>query len=111
MDTVVMSDDLARAALAPALEKRMMDGDAARGIDNAAFAPTSPHPQIVIPAVPPPTFWQGVLDDLHVNLSGLVLFACVVIGIIWPDQKPKTDQIAVAAATYLFASAKNKPNA
>jgi len=48
------------------------------------------------------------MADVHVNASGLLLFGCIAVGIIWPETKPKADAIAAAAGSYLFASAKAK---
>lgn len=55
-----------------------------------------------------PPFWQGVLDDLHVNLSGLVMFSCMAVGVIRPQYTDQCTKLAALAATYLFSSAKAK---
>jgi hypothetical protein len=56
----------------------------------------------------PKPFWQGVLDDIHVNASGLFMFACGALAIFWPEHKDQFQELTVLGATYLFASAKNK---
>ena len=47
-------------------------------------------------------------DDIHVNASGAVFFVCELVGIIWPEAKPKAQAIAMAAGIYLFGAAKSK---
>lgn len=75
---------------------------------------TAPPPEAVVTekastttTVSPP-FWQGMLADIHVNASGLLMFVCLSIGVAYPDLKPKCTEIAALAGTYLFASAKAK---
>ncbi|HUD81968.1 MAG TPA: hypothetical protein VMQ67_00630 [Candidatus Saccharimonadales bacterium] len=55
-----------------------------------------------------PPFWQGVLADIHVNASGLVMFGVFALGIIKPQYADQCTKIAALAATYLFSAAKNK---
>ncbi len=59
------------------------------------------------PDAPRKSLSSVILDDLHVNASGLVMFACIAIGIFWPSHKPQFDQISIAAASYLFAASKH----
>ena len=59
---------------------------------------------------PPPTFWQGVLKDVHVNASGLIMFGCGACAIFIPSHKEQFEDLAALAATYLFSAAKNKSN-
>ena len=58
----------------------------------------------------PKPFWQGIIDDIHTNGSGLVIFACIAVGIIWPEYKEKCSALSTAASIYLFGASKNKNN-
>lgn len=103
----------------------------ATAIPNSAPDPLPPTPPGAIPSLAPivpippqsvvtekasttttttisPPFWQGVLSDVHVNASGLLMFVCLSIGVAFPELKPKCTEIAALAGTYLFASAKAK---
>jgi hypothetical protein len=60
----------------------------------------------VVPVAPAKVPWLN--SQAHITLSGLAMFIFMAIGIIWPQYKPKADELAVAAGTYLFASAKAK---
>ena len=54
---------------------------------------------------------RGFTRDLHTNVSGLVLFSVLTVGICWPSHKAQCQEIAVQAGIYLFASSKAKPTA
>jgi hypothetical protein len=56
----------------------------------------------------PKPFWNGVLEDIHVNASGLFMFVCLGLAIFLPAYKSQLNELAALGATYLFASAKNK---
>lgn len=71
-------------------------------------APVASPGSILASPAGAPGFWRGVIDDIHINASGAVLFACVCGGIWLPSHKAEFDQTAAAAAGYLFASAKQK---
>lgn len=55
-----------------------------------------------------PTFWQGMIDDIHVRASGLFIFVCLGVGVFYPELKPKMTELVALAATYLFGSAVTK---
>lgn len=48
------------------------------------------------------------MDDVHVNLSGAVLFGCAIGAIWFTAHKQEFAETATAASMYLFASAKAK---
>jgi hypothetical protein len=69
------------------------------------YGPLPPEPPSAQqPPVKPP--WLN--SQAHITISGLAMFLFMAVGIIWPQYKPKADELAVAAGTYLFASAKAK---
>lgn len=47
-------------------------------------------------------------DDVHINVSGLVFFVILGIGIFRPELKDRCNELCALAATYLFASTKAK---
>lgn len=64
-------------------------------------APQSEQPK-------PPTAWQTIWQDIHVNGSGLLSFAFLATAIIHPAWKEQCQQLLNLSVTYLFVAAKSK---
>jgi hypothetical protein len=56
----------------------------------------------------PKPFWAGIMQDAHVNASGLFMFVCGALAIFLPEYKTQLNELTILAGTYLFASAKGK---
>jgi hypothetical protein len=56
----------------------------------------------------PKGFWLKVGEDIHANLSGIVMFSFAASAVVWPQYKDKFNEIAALAGTYLFAYTKGR---
>jgi hypothetical protein len=85
---------------------------AATAAAEAATPPTGKEAVVVkVPTVemlPTKGIWATIWSDIHVNGSGLFMFACGTAAIFFPEYKDKLNELTVLAGTYLFASSKAK---
>lgn len=69
--------------------------------------PTEVKPDgLFIPAEPKPSIGQTFWDDIHTNLSGLVMFSFAATAILWPEHKDQCNELAAVAGAYLFGNVK-----
>jgi hypothetical protein len=50
----------------------------------------------------------AVLQDIHIKGSGLIFFALLGYGALYPKNKEQCEQLAALAGTYLFGAAINR---